>query len=113
MSNKNNKDYENKKKAYKKQLQEMSENDDQSNASNRFNNESELLLYINQELDELNKYSYLDKISNSQLNKIRKIYKAGLENLRQRISLNQEFQSLVDTLEMLEEIAAEGIAKLV
>ena len=113
MSNKNNSDHENKKKAYKKQLQEMSENNNQSNASNRFNNKSELLLYVDQQLSELNNYSYLDKTSNSNLDKVRKVYKTGLENLKQRISLDQEFQSLVDTLIMLEEITAEDIAKLV
>ena len=113
MSNKNNKDYENKKEAYKKQLQEMSENNNQLDTSNRFNNKSELLLYVDSELSELNNSSYLDKTSNSELDKIRKVYKIGLENLKQRISLNQDFQSLVDTLKMLEEITAESIAKLV
>ena len=113
MSNKNNKDYENKKESYKKQLQEMSENNNQSNASNRFNNKSELILYVDSELSELNNSSYLDKTSNSELDKIRKVYKTGLTNLKQRINLNQDFQSLVDTLKMLEEITAESIAKLV
>ena len=94
--------YQSKKEAYRKQLIEMAKN--KSNI--RFKTFEEISKYVEVYIKDLNTHN----ISNPQLLLILNTFIIGLEGILQRATLKQDIVSLNESLDMLEDIAAEDIA---
>lgn len=94
--------YQSKKEAYRNQLIEMAKN--KSNI--RFKTFEEISKYVEVYIKDLNTHN----ISNPQLLLILNTFIIGLEGILQRATLKQDIVSLNESLDMLEDIAAEDIA---
>ena len=94
--------YQSKKEAYRKQLIEMAKN----KVNIRFKTFEEISKYVEVYIKDLKTHD----ISNPQLLFILNSFIIGLEGILQRATLKQDIVSLNESLDMLEDIAAEDIA---
>ena len=94
--------YQSKKEAYRKQLIEMAKN----KVNIRFKTFEEISKYVEVYIKDLKTHD----IRNPQLLLILNSFIIGLEGILQRATLKQDIVSLNESLDMLEDIAAEDIA---